>query len=258
MKTWISVEHLYKCYYNPEGEKHFVLNGLSLQLFYDELLVILGRSGTGKSVLLRHIVGLEQPDSGTIRYSEELLDKGQLKNWEISMVFQGGALFNFLSVRENIAFGLRAYNEQARCYSSEDIDDRVTQFLYDLGLERVANFMPDKLSGGMIKRVALARSLIYSPKVVLYDEPTAGLDPMASRGITDLIARMRKKHGVAGIIITHDIPLALALGDRIAVHADGVLKKIYTKEEFLHAKDGLADQFLTSCFYSEGSQFEKE
>lgn len=257
MKTWISVEQLHKSYYSPEGEKRKVLNGLSLQLFHDELLVILGKSGTGKSVLLRHLVGLEAPDSGTICYAEDLLDKGRLKDWAISMVFQGGALFDFLSVKENIAFGLRAYNEQVHRYSSQEIDTKVFQLLSDLHLEHVANFMPDKLSGGMVKRVALARSLIYAPKVVLYDEPTAGLDPMASRNITELIARMRQQHGIAGIIITHDIPLALALGDRIAIHADGVLKKCYTKKAFIEAKDGLADQFLTS-YYNEGVRFEKE
>lgn len=241
---YISVNRLYKRYRVPNEDWHEVLRGVSLQLFPNELLIILGKSGTGKSVLLRHIAGLEKADSGEICYADSLLNQGRLKNWAISMVFQGGALFDFLSVKENIAFGLKAYNEQTKRYSSKEIDDKVQQALKDIDLVDVADFNPNQLSGGMIKRVALARSLVYSPQVVLYDEPTAGLDPMTSQDITRLIAHMCKKQGVAGIIVTHDLALALALGDRIAIHSEGVFKRIYTKEEFVQTEDRLAKQFL--------------
>lgn len=246
VEPWICVDRVYKSYCNTEGQGHTVLQGISLEVFPDELLVILGKSGTGKSVLLRHIMGLEIPDSGEVRYAEELTHKGRLKDLTIGMVFQGGALFDFLSVRANIAFGLHAYNERYRVFSKGEINAKVDQALANVGLSYAAEFMPNKLSGGMVKRVALARSLVYSPKLVLYDEPTAGLDPMTSREMTHLIFRLRKEQGIGGIVITHDITLALTLADRIAIHHEGTIPLIYTKEEFIQTNDVLARQFFAS------------
>ncbi|AHK63271.1 Sulfate/thiosulfate import ATP-binding protein CysA [Chlamydia avium] len=243
-EPWIIVDSIDKSYCDSEGQKYQVLHGVSLQVFPDEFLVILGKSGTGKSVLLRHIIGLEIPDSGEVRYSEALTHKGRLRELTIGMVFQGGALFDFLSVRDNVAFGLHAYNERHKTLSVQEIDEKVNQALANVGLEYVADFMPNKLSGGMVKRVALARSLVYSPKLVLYDEPTAGLDPVTSREMTLLISRVRKEQGIGGVIITHDITLALSLADRIAIHDRGTISRIYTREEFVQTEDPLAKQFL--------------
>ncbi|AFS27125.1 ABC transporter ATP-binding protein [Chlamydia psittaci] len=251
VEPWISVDRIYKSYCNTEGQGHTVLQGISLQVFPDELLVILGKSGTGKSVLLRHIIGLEVPDSGEVRYAKELTHKGRLKDFTIGMVFQGGALFDFLSVRENVTFGLHAYNERHKVFSQREINAKVDQALSNVGLSYAADFMPSKLSGGMVKRVALARSLVYSPKLVLYDEPTAGLDPMTSREMTHLIFQLRKEQGIGGIVITHDITLALALADRIAIHDQGTIPRIYTKEEFVRTNDALVRQFFAGHQHGE-------
>lgn len=245
MKTpWIHAENIYKSYLDDDGFRYAVLQGVSLKIFPDEILVILGKSGTGKSVLLRQLMGLESPDSGKIHYAKEFLHKGKLKPLMIGMVFQGGALFDFLTVRENVAFGLRVYNELSKKLSDEEIEDRVFQALQDVGLVYAAEFSPSKLSGGMIKRVALARSLIYSPKLVLYDEPTAGLDPMTSREITEIIGKLRNEQGTGGVIVTHDLSLALTLADSIAIHHQGTISKVYSKQEFLQTEDPLVRQFF--------------
>lgn len=244
-EPWIIVDSIDKSYCDSEGQKYQVLNSVSLQVFPDEFLVILGKSGTGKSVLLRHIVGLEIPDAGEVRYSDALMYKGRLKELTLGMVFQGGALFDFLSVRDNVAFGLYAYNARYKAFSHREIEEKVHQALEDVGLAYVADFMPSKLSGGMVKRVALARSLVYSPKLVLYDEPTAGLDPVTSQEMTLLISRVRQEKGIGGVIITHDITLALTLADRIAIHDQGMISHVYTREEFIHTENPLVKQFLS-------------
>ncbi|ANH78922.1 ABC transporter ATP-binding protein [Candidatus Chlamydia sanziniae] len=244
MLPWIYVNDIYKNYLDVEGQKHTVLNGVSLEIFPNEFLVILGKSGSGKSVLLRHIMGLECPDFGKVDYAEEFLYKGQLKQFMIGMVFQGGALFDFLTVKENVTFGLRAYNAKTQKLSEEDIEEKAMNALRDVGLEYAADFLPTKLSGGMVKRVALVRSLIYAPKLVLYDEPTAGLDPMTSQEITRLIARLRNEQSMGGVIVTHDIALTLTLADRIAIHHEGTIPRIYTKQEFMDTEEPLVEQFF--------------
>ncbi|WP_201457006.1 ABC transporter ATP-binding protein [Chlamydia sp. 17-3921] len=244
MTPWICVDNLYKSYWDEEGQGYSVLQGISLQIFREEILVILGKSGTGKSVLLRQIMGLEKPDSGKIHYDKEFLHKGKLKPLMIGMVFQGGALFDFLTVQENVAFGLQNYNEISKKFSKEVVEKKVLQALQDVGLKYAAEFMPNKLSGGMIKRVALARSLIYSPKLVLYDEPTAGLDPMTSQEIIEIIGKLRNDQRAGGVIVTHDLSLTLALADRIAIHHQGTIARVYSKQEFLETKEPLVRQFF--------------
>jgi phospholipid/cholesterol/gamma-HCH transport system ATP-binding protein len=200
-----------------------VLSGIWLEVDRGETLVVMGGSGQGKSTILRIILGLLEPDSGRVyvhgvnvsHAAQEVLD--QVRR-QIGMVFQGGALFDSLTVGDNLAF--RLHEEKA--HDEDEIDGLVEEKLSFVNLEpKVANLMPAELSGGMRKRVALARAIMGSPKIVLYDEPTTGLDPITAETITALINKLRDQQGVASIVVTHDIGAALAVGDRFAMLKDG-------------------------------------
>jgi phospholipid/cholesterol/gamma-HCH transport system ATP-binding protein len=204
------------------GEK-VILDGIWLEVDRGETLVVMGGSGTGKSTILRIILGLLEPDEGSVyvhgvnivHANQEILD--EVRN-QIGMVFQGGALFDSLTVGENLAFRLRDIGK----HSLEEIDRLVEEKLSFVDLEpRVKSLMPAELSGGMRKRVAIARAVMGSPRIVLYDEPTTGLDPITSETINELIKKLRDQENVASIVVTHDIGSALTVGNRFAMLKDG-------------------------------------
>ena len=201
-----------------------VLRGIDLSLQRGEIFTLLGGSGSGKSVLLKHMVGLLRPDAGRLRIYGRDAASFRERDWvevrrRIAYVFQGAALFDSLSVRENVAYGLREH----LTLSEPEIDARVAACLESVGLAGSAARMPAELSGGMRKRVAVARAMALGPEVILYDEPTTGLDPANARRIGQLVCQLRRSLGVTSVIVTHDLELAFEISDRIALLAGGRL-----------------------------------
>jgi phospholipid/cholesterol/gamma-HCH transport system ATP-binding protein len=236
----IKIQNLYKSY----GEKQ-VLKELNLEIATGETLVILGRSGTGKSVLLKQIMGIERPDSGTIHVDSFCLTGlkdnelySTLK--EMGMLFQASALFDSMTVGENVAFYLRQHQH----FSETEVKDKVQTALNMVGLGGTENLMPSDLSGGMRKRAALARLIVYRPKILLYDEPTTGLDPITAMQINDLILQIQKELHATSIVVTHDICSAFHVADRIALNHEGKILYIATKEEFIKIDDPIVQNFL--------------
>src|ERR1043165_7524754 len=202
-----------------------VLRGVNLKVYRGEVLVILGGSGTGKSVTLRHMLGLEAPDEGRVLVEDE--DITHLPEEELyrvrkkfGMLFQSGALFDSMTVFENVAFPLREHTEM----SEEEIERAVREKLELVNLPNSAHLMPVDLSGGMRKRVGLARSIVLEPKMILYDEPTTGLDPITSQKINEMIIDLQAKLNVTSVVVTHDIQSAFSVGDRIAFLNRGVFE----------------------------------
>lgn len=222
-------------------QKHFgqrlVHKDVSFNLRRGECLALLGGSGAGKSVILRSLIGLEKPDKGQI-FVDGMdivpLKENQLipVRKKVAYVFQNGALFDSMNVYENLAYPLRAHTKM----SEDEIEQRITEQLSEFGLNGQQKTMPANLSGGMQKRVGLARSIILQPKVVLYDEPTAGLDPYNTIRIQEMILRLKSK-GVSSIFVTHDMPSVFAVCDRIALLMDGRIQAIGTPTE-LGGTDG--------------------
>jgi phospholipid/cholesterol/gamma-HCH transport system ATP-binding protein len=226
------------------GHQH-VLRGVTLDAFPSETLVIIGRSGCGKSVLLKNLVGLMNPEAGSILVEgEEVvgMSERQLANIrrKIAIVFQGGALFDSLSVEENVAFPLL----EERCHTSEAIRARVGEVLDAVGLSNQQRKMPSELSGGMRKRVALARALSRRPEVILYDEPTTGLDPVTTDSINKLIVRMRERYGVTSIVVTHDMKTVFSVADRIAMLHAGKVYAVNDPEELRKTNDPVLRSFI--------------
>jgi phospholipid/cholesterol/gamma-HCH transport system ATP-binding protein len=214
----VVVERLHKSF----GSQR-VLNGISLTVSRGETLAVLGRSGTGKSVLLRLIIGLQKPDSGSVRiHGQDIagLDLDQLGGIRKKMgfLFQHAALYDSLTVEQNVAFPLQHHRkEMAKC----EQDDLVKELLAEVGMEGDLEKMPSDLSGGMQKRVGLARALALEPDILLLDEPTAGLDPISSGEVDDLVLKLQEKHQMASIFVTHDLHSAKTIADRLALINEG-------------------------------------
>lgn len=222
-----------------------VLNGVNLKIYDGESLVILGPSGCGKSVLLKHIIGLLKPDEGQIIIDGEEItsfDAAKLDalRMRMGMLFQSAALFDSLTVEENIAFGLRKHTN----LSSIAIHHIVSEKLEWVGLPGVNNLMPSELSGGMRKRVGLARAIAMEPEMILYDEPTTGLDPIMTSAIDELHLSLKNRLGVTSIVVTHDMGSAFRVADRIALHYGGQIVAIGTKDEIKNSQDPMVQQFI--------------
>jgi phospholipid/cholesterol/gamma-HCH transport system ATP-binding protein len=236
----ISLRNVYKSF----GEKK-VLQGFSLEVPEGETMVIIGYSGSGKSVAIKHIVGLLQPDNGTV-FVDDLevpkLPRRELYELrtQIGYVFQFAALFDSLSIGENIAMGLRKQGK----LDTPGIHKRVAEVLDLVDLPNVEDRFPAELSGGMRKRVGLARAIALRPKYLLYDEPTTGLDPVTSAVIDELMIRMRDKLGVTSVVITHDMRSAYRVGTRIAMLYEGRVRQCGTVEEIRQSTDPVVRQFI--------------
>ncbi|MBK9017319.1 MAG: ATP-binding cassette domain-containing protein [Saprospiraceae bacterium] len=215
----IEIRDLHKAFGN-----HHVLNGFNMDLFERENLVIVGKSGSGKSVLLKCIVRLEEYDSGSLKVlgsniSELGQDELDRIRSDVGFLFQGSALYDSMTVRENLQFPLRRHADRMR---GEDEEKLILSALESVGLAHTLELMPEELSGGMKRRVALARTLILRPKIILYDEPTSGLDPITSKEIIELILKVQHQYDTASLIITHDMDCARVISNRMIILVDGI------------------------------------
>jgi phospholipid/cholesterol/gamma-HCH transport system ATP-binding protein len=225
-----------------------VLRGVTLDLHAGETLVLLGGSGSGKSVLLKHLNGLLRPDAGSVVVDGtplESLDEDGLVpiRRRVSMLFQQGALFDSLTVGNNVAFPLREH----RMLPEADVPARVADALAMVGLDGTERLMPAELSGGMRKRAALARALVLEPKVVLYDEPTTGLDPVVGAKINHLIRELQQRLGLTSVVVTHDLASAFYVGDRFAFLYEGRIRFAGTPSEARASDDPPLREFLTAA-----------
>ena len=233
-----------------------VLDGLTLELRKGENLVILGKSGTGKSVLIKCIVRLLKADSGMINIMGDEVNSMKFKELEdvrrkIGFLFQSGALYDSMTVRQNLEFPLRRMKEKI---SNEEIETKIKEALENVGLPDAIDKMPSELSGGMRKRISLARTIIVNPAMMLYDEPTTGLDPVTSHEISLLINDIQKKYKTSSIIITHDIECARTVANRLIMLQEG---KVY-KEGKLDEFENTDDELVNSYFQSQNSRNPKE
>lgn len=249
----ITIENLYKSY----GTKS-VLRGLNLEILEGETLVILGRSGAGKSVLLRLIMGLEEWDRGQITIAAKRGVKNTLP--VAGMLFQSGALFDSMTVGQNIAFALKSPLAKRHLgeLSDSEIESLVTEALESVGLGGQEAVMPASLSGGMRKRAGLARLIAIKPKILLYDEPTTGLDPITAMQINELIVKLQKELKATSVVVTHDLESALTTGDRFALHDGGQIIYHDDKLRFIRSQHPTVQSFLASrskinALYFQGS-----
>jgi phospholipid/cholesterol/gamma-HCH transport system ATP-binding protein len=245
----IDIKNLWKSY-----GKRSVLRGLNLEVTEGETVVILGSSGVGKSVLLRQMLGLEKPDQGTVTVNGVCVSNLDGKDLytairQMGMLFQGGALFDSMTIGENTAFYLTQHGdlETGQPIPEEEIRKRVSEALGMVGLVGVEDEMPSNLSGGMRKRAALARAIIYRPHILLYDEPTTGLDPITAATINELIVKMQKDLKITSIVVTHDLKSAMTVANRIALHDDGKIAYIADKYEFIKSDHPLIRTFLRNA-----------
>jgi phospholipid/cholesterol/gamma-HCH transport system ATP-binding protein len=237
----IEIVDLYKSF----GEKH-VLNGVNLSIHKGETLVIIGRSGEGKSVLIKHIVGLLQPDSGYVSVEGQVVSELEEKQLyelrkKFGFLFQGSALFDSMTVEENI--GLPLVEGQLKL-KKDEIDKIVTEKLELVGLPGVQKLKPSELSGGMKKRVALARALVTDPEYILYDEPTTGLDPIMSDSIDNLIQELSNKLTVTSVVVTHDMYSVRNVADKVSMLYNGKIHFTGTPEELLNSTDKVITDFI--------------
>ncbi|MGB5361621.1 MAG: ATP-binding cassette domain-containing protein [Eudoraea sp.] len=238
----IHIKDLYKRFGNNR-----VLNGFNMKLYKGENLVVMGKSGSGKSVMIKCLVGLMQPDSGYISVMGneiKLLDRATLDilRSEIGFLFQGSALYDSMTVRENLEFPMRRHKEKLGNIS--DTTPLVLEALESVGLADAIDLMPEELSGGMKRRVALARTLILRPKIILYDEPTSGLDPITSKEIIELMRSIQKKYGTSSLIITHDVDCARVISERMILLVDGINYAEGTYDELVKSRDPKVEAFF--------------
>lgn len=224
---------------------HTVLDNIDLDVYKGETLAVLGPSGTGKSTVLRSMIGLLEPNGGQIFIQGEDVSGLDDDGWnrlrmKMGMVFQYSALFDFLTVGENVAFGLRQHTDK----SNEEIQGIVTQMLDLVGLPGTQDLYPAELSGGMKKRVGLARAIAVNPEIVLYDEPTAGLDPIMSRNISRLIKKTQEQLHVTSVLVTHDMQSAFYAADRVAMLYEGHIVAIGTAEEMKNSTNPIVKAFI--------------
>ncbi len=221
-----------------------VLQGFTLDVPDRETTVVIGYSGTGKSVALKHVVGLLEPDSGGVEVDGKLVHElhreglVQLRS-SIGFVFQFAALFDSMTVRENLALGLRRQD-----LAASEIENRVKESLALVDMEGTEERYPIELSGGMRKRVGIARAIALRPRYILYDEPTAGLDPVTAAVINQLMVRAREKLGVTGLVVTHDMASAYTVGDRIAMLYRGGIRQVGTVDQIRRTHDPIVRQFI--------------
>ncbi|WP_338733420.1 ABC transporter ATP-binding protein [Mangrovimonas cancribranchiae] len=216
----LEIKDLHKSF----GDNH-VLNGFNMKLYQGENLVIMGKSGSGKSVMIKCLVGLMEADKGTITVMDNDITKLDQKSLDvlradIGFLFQGSALYDSMTVRENLEFPLRRHKRAFKNHNNTE--KLVVEALKNVGLEHTIDLMPSELSGGMKRRVALARTLILQPKIILYDEPTSGLDPITAKEIIILMQDIQKTYGTSSLIITHDVDCARVISDRMILLIDGV------------------------------------
>lgn len=237
----IEIKNLSKSFHN-----HEVLNQLNLTIQTGETMVVIGRSGVGKTVLLKNIIGLLKPDSGEVlidgqditKLEGKELDKIRLK---FGMLFQGSALFDSLTVRENVGFSLREHTRQ----TDKQIDQRVKEALDLVGLTGIESLMPAELSGGMKKRVGFARAICMRPDIILYDEPTTGVDPIMADATNELIIKLHDRLKITTIAVTHDMTSTYKIADRIAMLYNGKIIAIGTPQQIKKTTDPVVHQFIT-------------
>lgn len=240
-KTVLSIKNLKIAF----GE-HVVLDEFSLELNEKEHIVVIGKSGSGKSVLIKCIIGLLKPDYGDIilkgkhvqELSETELDRIRVS---VGFLFQSNALYDSMTVRENLEFPLRRHWMELK---RDEIDEKVKDVLADVGLSHTVDLMPEELSGGMKKRIALARTLIMKPEIILYDEPTTGLDPITGKEIIDLMNKIKLKYGTAALIISHDMNCVKYAADKIALLSSGKCHTIDIYSNLLKSEDEVVKAFF--------------
>ncbi len=237
----IAINGLYKSF-----GKNDILKGVDLAVNKSENLVVLGKSGSGKSILIKCLVGLVAADKGEIKVFDtdiNTLDNNQLNaiRVRIGFLFQNSALYDSMTVRENLAFPLKRHSKEL---SAEEVEADIIEALDSVGLAEAIDKMPSELSGGMRKRIGLARTLILKPEIILYDEPTTGLDTITSREISELILAIQKKNKTTSIIITHDMACAKLTGDRLVILKDGVIDAEGTYEELEKSDDEWVRSFF--------------
>ncbi len=242
LKPVLELKNLKKSF----GDNH-VLKGFNLKLFEGENLVIMGKSGSGKSVMVKCLVGLIQPDSGSITIKDQdIITMGQteldLLRTEIGFLFQGSALYDSMTVRENLEFPLRRHKDKVENFQGTEFS--VKEALENVGLAHTIDLMPSELSGGMQRRVAMARALILKPKIIMYDEPTTGLDPITAKEIIQLMRDIQKKYRTSSIIITHDVDCARVASNRMILLVDGINYAEGTFEELSKSKDEQVQAFF--------------
>lgn len=226
-------------------DQNHVLRGVDMDVCKGETFVIIGRSGCGKSVLLKHIMGLMFPDEGEVRVlGSNLSDLNKQELFDlhhrVGMVFQLSALLNSLNVRDNVVLGL----EEQGGYSKEDLDEIAREKLALVGLDGTQHLLPAELSGGMKKRVAVARSLAMNPEIILFDEPTAGLDPVMSDNVDELILDLKRKVGCTSVVVTHDIISAFRIGDKIAMFHEGRIVNTGSPKEIRETTNPFVREFI--------------
>ncbi|MBN2434126.1 MAG: ABC transporter ATP-binding protein [Spirochaetes bacterium] len=238
MKNKIEIQKLYKAF----GEKK-VLQGIDLDIYEGEIISIVGKSGTGKSVILKNLIGLMKPDTGRIIVDYEDFTQSSGDNFyriqqKFGVLFQMAALFDSMNIYDNVAFGLRRKKKD-----ESFIKKRVPELLEQVGLKDIETKMPSEISGGMQKRVGLARALAMNPQIMLYDEPTTGVDPITGSAVDKLILKMNNAFNITSIVITHDLESAFRISDRIAMLHEGNLIFLGTPDQYKNSNDSVIRQF---------------